>query len=100
MIGSTGERVLRASLAHADAWNVWYDLYGNTLEGFARENTRSVRSSARPDENPPTSCVAPRCSSPSRVAGEIDRTLNRHGFDAAYFESERMSACPRRSVRS
>ena len=40
MIGSTGERVLRVALAHADAWNVWYDLYGNTPDGFAKENTR------------------------------------------------------------
>ena len=40
MIGSTGERVLRVALAHADAWNAWYDLYGNTPEGFAKENTR------------------------------------------------------------
>ncbi|HZD17884.1 MAG TPA: LLM class flavin-dependent oxidoreductase [Actinomycetota bacterium] len=40
MVGSSGERVLRAALPHADAWNVWYDLFGNTAEGFARENTR------------------------------------------------------------
>jgi alkanesulfonate monooxygenase SsuD/methylene tetrahydromethanopterin reductase-like flavin-dependent oxidoreductase (luciferase family) len=40
MIGSIGERVLRLALAHADAWNVWYDWYGNTPEGFARENAR------------------------------------------------------------
>jgi alkanesulfonate monooxygenase SsuD/methylene tetrahydromethanopterin reductase-like flavin-dependent oxidoreductase (luciferase family) len=40
MIGSTGERVLRVALAHAAAWNVWYDLYGNTPEGFAKENAR------------------------------------------------------------
>lgn len=40
MIGSTGERVLRMALAHADAWNVWYDWYGNTPEGFAKENIR------------------------------------------------------------
>jgi probable F420-dependent oxidoreductase len=40
MIGSTGERVLRASLSHVDAWNVWYDVYGNTPDGFARANTR------------------------------------------------------------
>lgn len=43
MIGSTGERVLRATLRHADAWNVWYDWYGNTPEGFARENDRISR---------------------------------------------------------
>jgi probable F420-dependent oxidoreductase len=40
MIGSIGERVLRLALAHADAWNVWYDWYGNTPEGFAEENSR------------------------------------------------------------
>jgi alkanesulfonate monooxygenase SsuD/methylene tetrahydromethanopterin reductase-like flavin-dependent oxidoreductase (luciferase family) len=40
MIGSVGERVLRAALGHVDAWNVWYDQYGNTPDGFARENAR------------------------------------------------------------
>ncbi len=40
MVGSTGERVLRAALPHVDAWNIWYDWYGNTPEGFARENER------------------------------------------------------------
>jgi probable F420-dependent oxidoreductase len=35
MVGSTGERVLRATLPHVDVWNTWYDLYGNTPEGFA-----------------------------------------------------------------
>jgi len=50
MIGSTGERVLRAALPHADAWNIWYDWYGNTPDGFARENARVsdlVRESGR-----------------------------------------------------
>jgi alkanesulfonate monooxygenase SsuD/methylene tetrahydromethanopterin reductase-like flavin-dependent oxidoreductase (luciferase family) len=40
MVGSTGERVLRASLPHVDGWNIWYDWFGNTPEGFARENER------------------------------------------------------------
>jgi alkanesulfonate monooxygenase SsuD/methylene tetrahydromethanopterin reductase-like flavin-dependent oxidoreductase (luciferase family) len=43
MIGSTGERVLRTALPHVDAWNIWYDLYGNTPEGFAEENARISR---------------------------------------------------------
>ena len=43
MIGSTGEHVLRIALPYADAWNVWYDLYGNTPEGFAEENARVSR---------------------------------------------------------
>jgi probable F420-dependent oxidoreductase len=36
MIGSTGERVLRAALPHADAWNTWFDATGNTPEGFEK----------------------------------------------------------------
>jgi probable F420-dependent oxidoreductase len=40
MIGSSGPRVLAAALPYADAWNVWFDLYGNVAEGFATENAR------------------------------------------------------------
>jgi probable F420-dependent oxidoreductase len=35
MVGSTGDRVLRATLPHVDAWNTWYEFFGNTPEGFA-----------------------------------------------------------------
>jgi probable F420-dependent oxidoreductase len=35
MIGSTGRRVLTAALPHVDAWNTWFDWYGNSPEGFA-----------------------------------------------------------------
>ena len=38
MVGSTGERVLRTALPHAEAWNTWFDAYGNTAEGFASLN--------------------------------------------------------------
>jgi probable F420-dependent oxidoreductase len=38
MIGSSGPRVLRAALPHVDVWNSWYDLFGNTPEGFARDS--------------------------------------------------------------
>jgi len=38
MIGSTGERVLTATLPHVDAWNTWFDLFDNSPEGFARES--------------------------------------------------------------
>jgi alkanesulfonate monooxygenase SsuD/methylene tetrahydromethanopterin reductase-like flavin-dependent oxidoreductase (luciferase family) len=40
MVGSTGERVLRAALPHLDGWNIWYDWFGNTPDGFTRENDR------------------------------------------------------------
>jgi probable F420-dependent oxidoreductase len=40
MVGSSGPRVLRAALRHADVWNSWYDLFGNTPEGFAEESEK------------------------------------------------------------
>ena len=43
MVGSLGERVLRHSLGRATWWNTWFDWYGNTPEGFARENERVDR---------------------------------------------------------
>jgi len=38
MVGSTGARVLAATLPHVDVWNTWYDLFANTPDGFARES--------------------------------------------------------------
>jgi alkanesulfonate monooxygenase SsuD/methylene tetrahydromethanopterin reductase-like flavin-dependent oxidoreductase (luciferase family) len=35
MIGSNGPRMLRIALPYADAWNTWFEDYGNTPEGFA-----------------------------------------------------------------
>lgn len=35
MVGSSGRRVLAAALPHVDAWNAWYDAYGNVPAGFA-----------------------------------------------------------------
>ena len=42
MIGSNGPRMLSIALPHVDAWNTWYDDYGNTPEGFARLQERSA----------------------------------------------------------
>ena len=41
MIGSTGPRVLAATLPSVDVWNTWYDWYGNTAEGF-RSKVREI----------------------------------------------------------
>ena len=41
MVGSTGARVLAATLPHVDVWNTWYDWYGNTAEGF-RSRIREI----------------------------------------------------------
>jgi probable F420-dependent oxidoreductase len=40
MIGSSGPRVLRATLPHVESWNAWFDIYGNTPQGFAEESER------------------------------------------------------------
>jgi alkanesulfonate monooxygenase SsuD/methylene tetrahydromethanopterin reductase-like flavin-dependent oxidoreductase (luciferase family) len=40
MVGSTGERVLRATLPHVDAWNTWWDAFDNRPEDFTKVNAR------------------------------------------------------------
>ena len=35
MIGANGPRMLATTLPHVDAWNTWFDDFGNTPEGFA-----------------------------------------------------------------
>jgi probable F420-dependent oxidoreductase len=61
MVGSTGERVLRATLPHVDVWNTWYDLYGNTPEGFAtlggRVSAIAEEVGRPPDEIERSACV-------------------------------------------
>lgn len=40
MVGTEGNRLLRFTLRHADAWNTWFEPYGNTVEGFEALNRR------------------------------------------------------------
>jgi probable F420-dependent oxidoreductase len=40
MVGSMGPRMLGITLPHVDAWNAWWDDYGNSAEGFAPLNER------------------------------------------------------------
>jgi alkanesulfonate monooxygenase SsuD/methylene tetrahydromethanopterin reductase-like flavin-dependent oxidoreductase (luciferase family) len=40
MLGSNGDRLLRIGLPRADAWNTWFQDFGNTAEGFAALNER------------------------------------------------------------
>ncbi len=58
MIGSNGPRMLAATLPHVDAWNTWYEDYGNSPEGFATLNER-ISAAAR---------------EAGRDPGEIDRS--------------------------
>lgn len=61
MIGSNGPRMLAAALPHVDAWNTWYEYYGNSVEEFARLNTRisaAAREAGRdPSEIDRSACV-------------------------------------------
>jgi probable F420-dependent oxidoreductase len=40
MVGSSSRRMLAATLPTADAWNTWFDEYGNSVEGYARLRDR------------------------------------------------------------
>jgi alkanesulfonate monooxygenase SsuD/methylene tetrahydromethanopterin reductase-like flavin-dependent oxidoreductase (luciferase family) len=68
MIGSNGPRVLGIALPHVDAWNTWWEDYGNSAEGFAALNERisaAARDAGRaPEEGERSACVlvAPRAS--------------------------------------
>lgn len=51
MVGSTGERMLSITLPYVDAWNTWYDLYGNTPDGFERESKQVTAAAERAGRN-------------------------------------------------
>ena len=61
MVGSTGDRVLRATLPHVDAWNTWYTAFGNRPERFAELNTRITalveETGRRPEEVERSACT-------------------------------------------
>ncbi len=103
MVGSDGPRVLAATLPHVAAWNTWYDLYGNTPEGFARSSARvdeAARAAGRdPGEIARSACVlvaiegaanprphdhdiAPVMGSPADIAGSL-RDFAAAGADEA-----------------
>ena len=59
MIGSKGPRMLRATMAHADAWNGWYNDTGNAASGVA----------------PLRALVDDACRAVGREPGEVERTV-------------------------
>ncbi|MEA2522417.1 MAG: hypothetical protein QOI81_2063 [Actinomycetota bacterium] len=52
MIGSNSDRMLAAALPHADAWNTWFDGYGNTIAGFRTLNDRISAACERSGRDP------------------------------------------------
>ena len=77
MIGSTGDRVLRTALPHADAWNTWYTGYGNTPEGFAtlERSSHPARSErwVGPRARSPGARAPSSCSTGTRASGRSTR---------------------------
>ena len=52
MLGANGERMLTIGLPHVDAWNTWFDSYGNTPEGFAELNATVSSAAERAGRDP------------------------------------------------
>ena len=116
MVGATAPRMLAATLPHVDAWNIWYEWYGNTPEGLAAAN-RAVDEAARragcdpaaiarsacalvvldraARERPLTEGVRPLEGSPERIAARL-RDLAEAGGDEAILV---VSPITERSIR-
>jgi probable F420-dependent oxidoreductase len=60
MIGSNGPRMLAITLPHVDAWNSWYEDFGNSAEGFAELNDR-ITAAARAAGRDPTQVRRSAC---------------------------------------
>jgi probable F420-dependent oxidoreductase len=52
MVGSNGPRMLRITLPWVDAWNTWWDDYGNSAEGFAALDARVSAAAADAGRDP------------------------------------------------
>jgi alkanesulfonate monooxygenase SsuD/methylene tetrahydromethanopterin reductase-like flavin-dependent oxidoreductase (luciferase family) len=61
MIGSNGRRMLGIALPHVDAWNTWYEDYGNTAEGFSALNAK-IDAAARDAGRAPGEIVRSACA--------------------------------------
>lgn len=61
MLGSNGARMLGIALPHVDAWNTWFNSYGNTADGFANlrgdVDAACVRAGRDPAELTHSACV-------------------------------------------
>ncbi len=60
MIGSNGPRMLAITLPHVDAWNTWYEDFGNSAEEFAKLNDR-ITDAARAARRDPAQLQRSAC---------------------------------------
>jgi alkanesulfonate monooxygenase SsuD/methylene tetrahydromethanopterin reductase-like flavin-dependent oxidoreductase (luciferase family) len=58
MVGSNGPRMLAATLPHVEAWNTWYEDYGNSPDGLAKLNE----------------CISAAAHDAGRDPGDIERS--------------------------
>ena len=75
MIGSNGPRVLGIALPHVDAWNTWWDDYGNSAEGFAALNDR-ISEAARAAGRAPGEVRRSACVLVATGSGERERSTD------------------------
>jgi probable F420-dependent oxidoreductase len=75
MVGSNGPRMLRVTLPYVDAWNTWYQRYGNTPDGFAALN-ESVTAVAERVGRPPDQVERSAC-----VLVVLDRSAQERPID-------------------
>jgi probable F420-dependent oxidoreductase len=61
MVGSNGPRMLSITLPHVDAWNTWYEDYGNSADGFAALNER-ISAAARDAGRDPSEIARSACA--------------------------------------
>jgi alkanesulfonate monooxygenase SsuD/methylene tetrahydromethanopterin reductase-like flavin-dependent oxidoreductase (luciferase family) len=54
MVGSTGDRILATTLPHVEAWNTWYEFFGNTPEGFAADSAKATAAARTVGRDPST----------------------------------------------
>ncbi len=52
MLGSSGPRMLEIAVPHVQAWNAWFDLFGNTPGGFAAESAKVTAAAERAGRDP------------------------------------------------
>ena len=61
MVGSNGPRMLGLTLPHVDAWNTWYEDYGNSAQGFAALNA-TISAAARDAGRDPAQIARSACA--------------------------------------
>jgi probable F420-dependent oxidoreductase len=77
MVGGDGERLLAATLPYVEAWNTWFNRFGNRPEGFVALNER-IDDACRKAGRDPRTLVRSAC-----LLVEIDGGAGERSSDAA-----------------